>query len=369
MRFQFIALIALLLTFATKLSAFEKSVFRPFSFVVLGHVRGNDDGVMYPLLDELLAKVQRHKPDMIFLTGDMIWGGLGKKHQRAEVIRQDWQRLDTMLGKLNVPVYRVPGNHDILDSVTRDIYFSRYGKLPQAFSYRNSRFLLLNSSYVPEKTEAPPQRRLMRGQQAYLRGKQLDSEQIDFIQKELTGDHRFDHVFVFIHHLLWDHDQEAAWWNEVHPLIAGRKVRAVFAGDVGPRKFSHIKRDGIDYIQSSIADIPMENLRRHWMHRMIAQQFDNYLYVTVNGQQVNIEVETVGELSSGHFTPQSWREMHRPESPEKKPILTLVWDYVWDAIGNASSPRRQLVAVVSAMVLCFLSGVAVTLLWYRRKAA
>lgn len=362
--FQGVALTLLFLASATNVLAAENFVRRPFSFVVIGHVRGNDDGLIQPLLEPLLAKVRKQKPDMIFLTGDMIWGGLGKKHQQAEVITKDWDRLDGALAKLNVPVYRVPGNHDIHDPVTRDVYFARYAKLPQAFSYRGSRFLLLNSSYVPEGTEAPAQRQLVRGQQAYLRGKQLDSGQIDFLRKELAGDHPYDHVFVFMHHLLWDHDEEARWWREVHPLIAGRAVRAVFAGDVGPRKFSHLKRDGIDYIQSSIADLPMVSLRRHWQHRMIAQQFDNYLDVRVNGRQVDIEVETVGELSSGHFTPQSWKDMHRPEVPAEKPFLTRMWDF----IGSPGSPRRQLVAFASALVICFFGGVAATLLWHRLRA-
>jgi hypothetical protein len=357
MRFQLLAVIVLSLAFVTNLSASEKAVRNPFSFVVLGHVRGNDDGLTHPLLDQLLAKVRALKPDMIILTGDMIYGGLGKKPQQAEVITQDWDRLDGALEKLGIPVYRVPGNHDIHDPITRDIYFARYGKLPRAFTYHGSRFLLLNSSYVPEGNEAPPR---VRGQQAYLRGKQLDSEQVDFIRKELSDDRQYDNLFLFMHHLLWWHEEEAVWWREVHPLIAGRKVRAVFAGDVGPRKFSHLKRDGIDYIQSSIAEIPMENLRSHWRHRMIAQQFDNYLYVTVDGRQVAIEVETFGELSSGQFTPQSWREMHKSEPPEEKSFLTRVRD----AIG---SPRR-LAVFAAVMMICFLGGIAATIIWYRRKA-
>jgi len=130
MRFVRLALIVLLLAFAANLSAAEQAVHRPFSFVVLGHVRGNDDGLQHPTLDPLLAKVRELKPDMIFLTGDMIWGGLGKKQQQAEVITQDWDRLDAKLAQLGIPVYRVPGNHDVHDPVTRDIYFARYGKLP-----------------------------------------------------------------------------------------------------------------------------------------------------------------------------------------------------------------------------------------------
>jgi hypothetical protein len=354
---QYLAPILLLFVFATNLWAAEKAVRRPFSFVVLGHVRGNDDGEMQPLLDPLLAKVRKRKPDMIFLTGDMIYGGLGRNHHRADIISQDWERLDAALAIVGVPVHRVPGNHDIHDPMTRDIYFERYGKLPQAFTYRGNRFLLLNSSYVPEGNETP---RRMRGRQPYLRGKQLDGEQIDFLRKEISGAPRYDNVFLFMHHLLWDNDEQAVWWREAHPLLVGRNVRAVFAGDVGPRKFSHMKRDEIDYVQSSIADIQMEYLRRDWRHRMIAQQFDNYLYVTVNGLEVDIEVQTIGEFSSGQFTPESWREMHRSEPPEEKPFLARVWELI-------GSPRR-LIAITSVMVICFLGGVAATLLWHRRKA-
>jgi hypothetical protein len=365
MYFRRLTLIVLWLVFDRNLAVGALAVEKPFSFVVIGHIRGNDDGLPQPLLEPLLAKVHGLKPDMIFLTGDMIYGGLGKNH-RADIISQDWDRLDAALAKVGVPVYRVAGNHDINDPITRDIYFARYGKLPRAFTYRGSRFLLLNSSYVPEGTEALPK---VHGQQAYLRGKQLDAEQIDFIRKELSSDNRYDNVFLFMHHLLWDNNERAVWWREVHPLIAGRNVRAVFAGDVGPRKFSHMKRDGIDYIQSAIAEIPMEYLRRYSLQRLTAQQFDNYLYVTVNGPQVALEVKTIGEISSGQFTPESWREMHRPYRPEAKTFQARMGDYVLDVIGNSGSPRRQLFAFLSAIMISFFGGVAVTLFWCRRKTA
>jgi UDP-2,3-diacylglucosamine pyrophosphatase LpxH len=365
MYFRRVALIIFMFGFATNLSATEKTAPRAFSFVVIGHVRGNDDGVMQPLLGPLLAKVRALKPDMIFLTGDMIYGGLGKS-RRADIISQDWERLDAALAKVGVPVYRVAGNHDINDPITRDIYFARYGKLPQAFTYRGSRFLLLNSSFVPEGNETP---QTIGGQQAYLRGKQLDPKQINFIRKEMAADNQYDNVFLFMHHLLWDNNERALWWREVHPLIARRNVRAVFAGDVGPRKFSHMKRDGINYIQSSIAEIPMEYLRRYSLQRLTAQQFDNYLYVTVNGPQLALEVKTIGEISSGQFTPESWREMHRPYPPEAKTFQARMGDYILDIIGNSGSPRRQLFAFVSTIMISFVGGVAVTLLCCRRKAA
>ena len=141
---------------------------RSFSFVVIGHIRGDGNDKMSPLLDELLGKVRKDKPDFIFLTGDMIWGDVHAVMPDADVINRDWDRLDAAVGQLGVPVYRVPGNHDIHDPITRDIYFARYGELPKAFTYRGSRFILLNSSWTPEGNERlTPKRQYTRGVQLW----------------------------------------------------------------------------------------------------------------------------------------------------------------------------------------------------------
>jgi hypothetical protein len=92
---------------------------------------------------------------------------------------------------------------------------------------------------------------------------------------------------------------------------------------------------------------------------MIAQQFDNFLHVTVDGPEIAIDVETIGELSSGQFTPESWREMFKAEPVEEKSLLNRAGDVV-------GSPRR-LIVVAAVMMICFLAGIIVTLLWYRRK--
>ncbi|MDH3445295.1 MAG: metallophosphoesterase [Deltaproteobacteria bacterium] len=334
------------------LNARESDV-RQFSFVVLGHVRGDDNGKVSPLLGELLAEVRKLSPDLIFLTGDMIWGDVHNLTPDPNVIKRDWDQLDAALEQLGVPVYRVPGNHDINDPVTRDIYFTRYGELPRAFSYRGSRFILLNSSWVPEGSGLPPLKR------PDVRGRQLGSKQIKFIQQELSDNRQYDHVFLFMHHLLWWHKEEAAWWRDVHPLLVGRNVRAVFGGDYGPMKFSHMRRDGIDYIQSSIEGIPsIEILRILISSRLLSQQFDNYLYVTVNGPRVINQVKTVGEISMGNFSPQRWRAVNEYEPP-MKPIIIRIWEVI-------GSPRR-LAALVSLVLFCFFSGFIVALIWKRYK--
>lgn len=379
-----VPMLLILMVFATKLSAIEKDMEGSFSFVVLGHVTGHADGRINPLLDELLTEALKLDPDMVFLTGDMIRGGIRKGLVNidgtfyaapvpidSKAIIQDWERLDAMLGQLGVPIYRVPGNHDMTYPATRDIYFARYGELPQAITYGGSLFILLNSSPVPQGDRPAPYK--------YVRGKPLDSRQINFIWKELSEDKPYSHVFLFMHHLLW-WNEDAPWWLEVHPLLAGRNVRAVFGGDNGPMKFSHMRRDGIDYIQSGIEDYySIDNPDSLWLlrnnagDREMAQQFDNFLYVTVDGPQVTIEVKAVGAISSGKFSPQRFRMVHgdvghRPPKPET--TSTKLVKRAWELI---STPKRlvyrRLVALTVVMGFCFLSGVAVALAWKRWRAA
>ena len=73
------------------------------------------------------------------------------------------------------------------------------------------------------------------------------------MQARITPQHLFinalgadesGHVFLLMHHMLW-WKEDAPWWAQVHPLLLGTNVRAVFAGDYGPMKFSHLRRDAI----------------------------------------------------------------------------------------------------------------------------
>jgi 3',5'-cyclic AMP phosphodiesterase CpdA len=280
-----------------------------FSFAVVGHLRGDVTGESYPRLDELLDDVTRLRPDLLFLTGDLIWGDYNDTPVDGEAITRDWERLDGALARVGVPVYRVPGNHDISDPVTRDIYFARYGRDPIAVAYGGSLFLLLNSTHVPEgdgPAELP---------RPYTRTQRLRPPELAFLAEQLEHGGDYEHVFVFLHHTLW-WEEDTPWWDEVHPLLVRGNVRAVFSGDYGPLKFSHVRRDGIDYLQSAIeGDIHMRILRELPDARLLHYQLDNFLYVTVRGPEVEIDVHPVAVFSSGKYTPDRYHAAHVPWPP------------------------------------------------------
>lgn len=304
-------------------------------FVVLGHVRGDASGGLHWLLDELLAEVRALDPDLAVLTGDMIWGDVLSAPPDTQRIRREWEVLDDTLATLGIPIYRTPGNHDITDVGSRDIYLRRYGPLPRAVDVGRVRFLLVNSAWVPDDGDTR--------QGLYVRGRQLDASQVEFLREQLDDPAEYDHAFVFMHHLLWWEDEESPWWRDVHPILARGGVRAVFSGDYGPEKFSHLRRDGVDYYQTSVTPDPgLAILKGHEWNRLLAQQFDNFLFVRVRGPEVEIDVHTIGEVSSGHFTPEQWRAVFgtvkRPpvQRAYGRERLLALWEYPktrWFAIG------------------------------------
>ena len=212
-------------------------------FVVLGHIRGDEPGGLNPKLHELLDEVRALEPAFAVLTGDIIWGDLRTTPRGSERVDREWNEVDAALDTLGVPIYRVPGNHDISDVVTRDIWIRRYGALPRVVSEAGIRLLLLSSAWIPETDDQD-------GSQ-FGRGVDLDESQVRWLGNELDRPSDAP-TFAFMHHLLWWEPDDGRWWTEVHPLLARAGVKAVFSGDYGPLKFSTAVRDGVTYFQTSI---------------------------------------------------------------------------------------------------------------------
>jgi hypothetical protein len=216
-------------------------------------------------------------------------------------------------------------------------------------SHKGSRFILINSAGLPEGGKVAPYK--------YWRGKQLDSSQIDFVNKMLSDDGPHQHIFLFMGHLLWWSENDS-WWRNVHPILVGKNVRAVFSGEFGPLKFSHMEREGIEYIQSGIEiayslenPLSLDQLRSSEGARLEAQQFDTFLYVTVKDYQVDIEVKTVGAFSSGKFSPERFHDIFS----KRKSKLQIAVRQVAEFFSNS----KRLVLFSYVLIICFSAGIAI----------
>ncbi len=303
---------------------------QPFTFVVIGHLRGGKEKTLYARMDELLAEVRAAKPDLIFLTGDLIWGDVEDSlTSRASIVAQ-WEALDARLNTLGVPVYRVPGNHDIHDPVTRDVFYERYGKLPRVVTFRGSRFFLFNTVFTPEGNQATPVK--------LTKTVRLDSAQVGFLRDELARGPA-EHDFLVMHSVLWFYQRDP-WWTEVHPLLAERHVNAVFTGDLGPAMYTHMVQDSVQYFRTTLNAIVDKGLSADAPQGLIRTlQFENFLQVRVNGPEVEYAVRIVGATTSPAFGPDRWRAIFGDQ-----PDPGLYYDPASYAIKPKVKPKPSLVA-------------------------
>lgn len=233
-----------------------------FDFIVVA-----DSNTLKPLeISEVyrqsLAEFNRLKPNFVVHVGDIILGGA------AEGVPPQWDLWEQTVAACEPPYLVLPGNHDITDRATEDIWTGRIGPTHYSFRYGNSLFILMNSE------EQGAVERISDEQVAWLEG-QLESS-------DATN------VFVFLHQPHFEHsgDPERApeeWdrrWANVAAAFQGHPVRVVFAGH------RHIyrdcgTRDGVRYVIAGGASV-------YGMDVGEAEGgFNHYLRVSVRGDEVS----------------------------------------------------------------------------------
>jgi hypothetical protein len=265
-----------------------------FSFVVWGHPKRGDG---YPALhfEEILDRILELKADFLVITGDVINGMYGKSPD-PEIIRADWDHFDEGVKKLKIPVYRLPGNHDVSNFITRDIYLEKYNHPPYAFTYGRCRFILLDTIGIDQrKQDGNPN--------WYPQKLPFDDTQLTFIRNEIIKQDNYNHIFFFMHHVFPYRMPSGFWWRDVHPMLKGGKTRIVFAGTPGNPmyKYDHFEQDNIHYILSctfpptSIKRVKEEIIRGDVDHEAMNHQPDNLQFVRVTGNHFTVRTIVVGE--------------------------------------------------------------------------
>jgi len=208
----------------------------PFSFVVFGDTR-TDVGSHRRLVE----RVRREVPDFIIATGDMV----------DEGSREDqWQLffdIERDLLRENV-IFPCLGNHDRQGRGRTADNFRKYFSLPEnspdperyyAFTYANSRFLVLDSNaYSFALTD----------QTAWIE-QQLQEAQLDSAIR---------HIFVVMHHPPYSislHGGRAELRDAWTPLFERYQVAAVFSGH--DHCYERAERNGIRYVVSGGGGAPL----------------------------------------------------------------------------------------------------------------
>ena len=201
-----------------------------FTFVVTGDSQSNRQLVFQPdIFKQMIQEWNLLQPSFVVEVGDLILGG------SADNIPPQWDLFQQTIAVCKPPYFPVPGNHDINDAASERLWTERMGPTRYAFSYGNSRFIVLDS----EEVDAPDR---------------LSDGQVAWFKHELEST-RASNIFVFLHQPYWTDEAdpragEEVWqrrWQYLADVMHGHPVRAVFAGHIhGYRDFG--VRDGVHYV-------------------------------------------------------------------------------------------------------------------------
>jgi 3',5'-cyclic AMP phosphodiesterase CpdA len=157
-----------------------------------------------------VANVNRLKPDFVIITGDLV-NKPGDPAQMAEYDRIRKQILPT------IPVYEMPGNHDIENAPTPErvaAYRAKYGPDHYVFRHKNVLGIVLNSTVIhtPDKVAAE-----LAAQDAWLKAELVKAKASDA-----------KHIIVFQHHpwFLAKADEDDSYYNV--PKVRREPLLALF---------------------------------------------------------------------------------------------------------------------------------------------
>ena len=162
-------------------------------------------GVHQPgVFEDAAKKLNLLRPEFIISVGDFIEGYSDDEAK----LDQQWDEFNSIVGKLQMPFFYVPGNHDVGNDLTAQKWQERLGRTYYHFVYRDVLFLCLN-------TESPYQGR-------------ISNQQIEYFEDVLSHHRHIRWTFVFMHHPVWL-GQAYEGWLKFQSLLEDRPY-TVFAG-------------------------------------------------------------------------------------------------------------------------------------------
>ena len=176
----------------------------PIHFAILGDRNGSAVPGVY---EAIVAEVERLKPDFVITVGDHIEGYT----EDTAVLNQEWLEYKKIVANLSMPLYLVPGNHDITTDPALPVYLKQAGKPYYSFNFRGLHFVTLDASRW-ETADAMPK------------------EQVTWLIQDLTKNKKAKLTFVFFHKPFFLDAALKAVPDTLQRIFQNRGVDAVFAG-------------------------------------------------------------------------------------------------------------------------------------------
>ncbi|MFH1568161.1 MAG: metallophosphoesterase, partial [Gemmatimonadota bacterium] len=144
------------------------------------------------------------QPAFAVSVGDLIEGYTEDEEQ----IRLAWEEVLGMVGRLEMPFFFLPGNHDLGNDALAAAWRQRFGRTYYHFVYGKALFLCLDAEDGASG--------------------RIGERQREDVAAMLAAHPEVGWTFVFLHEPLWKYPEEAGW-PAVEALL-GNRPHTVFAG-------------------------------------------------------------------------------------------------------------------------------------------
>jgi len=243
---------------------------KPFTFVQLSDPQMgfiNDNRDVEPereLFTKTVEYINRTKPAFVVITGDFV-------NIRTDATQISAFKEITSLIDKNIPVYLVPGNHDIglnPSGEEIDFYLNLYGYDRFYFTYGGVGFAGLNSCYIKAGTSQ-------------------EQEQLEWL-KTAFAKHKSNRNVIFLHHPFFANDinEEEAYFNlpvekrkDYFALFKANNTTSVFAGH--HHNNASGSYDGIDMITTSSIGKQLGNVKPGFREITVFPDFIVHRYVEI----------------------------------------------------------------------------------------
>jgi 3',5'-cyclic AMP phosphodiesterase CpdA len=161
------------------------------------------------IFEKAIDRLNWLQPEFVVCVGDLVQGYADS----AGPARQQWEELRGMIGRLEMPFFLTPGNHDLGNRLMGKLWQQQFGRRFYHFVYKEVLFLLLNTEDATGGTE-----------------RYFSQDQLDYVRKVLEKESEVRWTFVLMHQPLWTYKGlEKNGWLEVEKALEGRNY-TVFAG-------------------------------------------------------------------------------------------------------------------------------------------
>ncbi len=195
-----------------------------FQFAVIGDRTGGADH--RGIFDRAMEQLNLVQPEFVINVGDLIEGYSKDK----EKLTAEWEQVDGMLSKLEMPFFRTVGNHDLGNETMEQVWLERHGATYYHFVYGDALFLVLNSEDPPRpapetmeedielynklQKEDPEKAKAMLNEfmasVASFLGKpaNFSDEQVSYVEETLAKHPEVRWTLVFLHEPAWKNPSE-----------------------------------------------------------------------------------------------------------------------------------------------------------------